>query len=83
MPADEPRGTGDLLPLPATPPGRYRHYKGGLYHVFGVVRHSETLEPLVLYQPLYNDSGLWVRPHALFFGQVEGDGKLQPRFAAV
>ena len=71
----------DLPPLPETRPGRYRHYKGGEYEVIGVARHSETLEALVVYRPLYNDSGLWVRPHAMFFGAVEVDGRRQPRFA--
>ncbi|WP_423600541.1 DUF1653 domain-containing protein [Roseateles sp. MS654] len=77
-------GAGDpLAPLPEAPAGRYRHYKGGEYEVRGVVRHSETLEPLVLYAPLYNDSGLWVRPYAMFFGTVEIDGVCQPRFAPI
>lgn len=71
----------DLPPLPETRPGRYRHYKGGEYEVVGVVRHSETLEPMVLYRPLYNDSGLWVRPYDMFFGTVTVDGRVQPRFA--
>lgn len=71
----------DLPPLPEALPGRYRHYKGGEYEVVGVVRHSETLEPLVLYKPLYNASGLWVRPYAMFFGTVEVDGRAEPRFA--
>jgi hypothetical protein len=73
----------NLPPLPSTPPGRYRHYKGNDYEVIGVARHSETLEPLVVYRPLYNASGLWVRPHAMFFGEVEVGGKRQPRFAKV
>lgn len=73
----------DLSPLPDTPLGRYRHYKGGEYEVVGVARHSETLEPLVVYRPLYNDSGLWVRPHAMFFEQIEIDGQRQSRFAFV
>ena len=70
----------DLAPLPATPLGRYRHYKGAEYEVVGVARHSETLEPLVVYRPLYNDSGWWVRPHAMFFGDVVVDGVSRPRF---
>lgn len=75
-------GAGDpLAPLPEARPGRYRHYKGGEYEVRGVVRHSETLEALVLYAPLYNDSGLWVRPYDMFFGDVVIDGVRQPRFA--
>ncbi|MBL8469758.1 DUF1653 domain-containing protein [Methyloversatilis discipulorum] len=70
----------DLSPLPSITPGRYRHYKGGEYEVVGVVRHSETLEPMVLYRPLYNDSGLWVRPYDMFVGLVEIDGVPQLRF---
>ena len=70
----------DLTPLPDTPAGRYRHYKGGEYEVLGAARHSETLEPLVVYRPLYNASGWWVRPHAMFFGTVCLDGVERPRF---
>jgi hypothetical protein len=73
----------DLPPLPTIPLGRYRHYKGKDYEVVAMVRHSETLEPLVLYRPLYNDSGLWVRPHAMFLQQVEVDGVRQPRFVRI
>ena len=73
----------DLPPLPDTPTGRYRHHKGGEYEVVGVARHSETLEPLVLYRPLYNATGWWVRPHAMFFEDVTVDGVRQPRFARV
>lgn len=73
--------TTDLPPLPAAPPGRYRHYKGGEYEVLGVTRHTETREVLVLYRTLYDDSGLWVRPYEMFFGQVEINGRSQARFA--
>ena len=73
----------DLPPLPSIALGRYRHYKGGEYEVVGVVRHSESLEPLVLYRPLYNDSGMWVRPFAMFLEQVEIDGVMRPRFARI
>ena len=71
----------DLPPLPVTPLGRYRHYKGGEYEVVAVARHSESLQPLVVYQPLYAGAGWWVRPHAMFFEQVEVDGAMTPRFA--
>lgn len=71
-----------LLPeLPQLPPGRYRHYKGNDYEVVGVVRHSETLEPLVLYRALYGEGGLWVRPHAMFVEHVMVDGRSVRRFA--
>ena len=70
----------DLPALPATPLGRYRHYTGGEYEVMGVARHSETHEALVVYRPLYNDSGLWVRPHAMFFQEIDVQGRRVPRF---
>ncbi|MEN9629127.1 MAG: hypothetical protein RJA10_2354 [Pseudomonadota bacterium] len=73
----------DLPPLPATPLGRYRHYKGGEYEVVGVARHSESTEPMVVYRPLYDDSGWWVRPHAMFFEDIEIDGRRQPRFRRI
>ena len=72
--------TDDLPPLPETPPGRYRHYKGMEYELLGAARHSETLEPMVVYRPLCGSSGLWVRPHAMFFEPVLVSGQLQPRF---
>lgn len=75
-----------LPALPDAPRGRYRHYKGGEYELLGVVRHSETLEPLVLYRPLYGNgdrSDDWVRPFAMFFSDVEVDGRRMPRFAPI
>ena len=70
----------DLPPLIETPPGLYRHYKGGEYEVIGTVRHSETLEPMTLYRALYGARGLWVRPAAMFGESVVVDGATQPRF---
>lgn len=72
-----------LPTLPELATGRYRHFKGGNYEVLGMVRHSETLEPLVLYRPLDADLGIWVRPYPMFVAQIEVDGQLQPRFAQV
>ena len=73
----------DLPALPQPPLGRYRHCKGGNYQLLGVVRHSETLEPLVLYRPLDSDVGNWVRPYAMFFEDVVIDGVQQPRFRRI
>jgi len=70
----------DLPPLPTLPAGRYRHYKQRDYEVIGVVRHSETLEPLVLYKALYGEQGMWVRPFAMFTEEVVVDGVSRPRF---
>jgi hypothetical protein len=73
----------NLPPLITTPPGRYRHYKGGLYEVVDTVRHSESLEPMTLYRALYGEQGLWVRPAAMFAETVVIDGVGQPRFTKI
>lgn len=65
------------------PGGKYRHYSGKEYEVIGVARHSETLEELVIYKPLYIDDGLWVRPLKMFEENVEIDGKMVPRFTKI
>ena len=73
-----------LPPLPAEPrPGLYRHYKGNNYRVIGLARHSETLEPLVIYQALYGDHGTWVRPAGMFVETIVFNGQRVPRFAFV
>ena len=64
-------------------PGLYRHYKGNDYYVFQVAHHSETREPLVVYQCLYGDYSWWVRPLAMFTETVEIDGEAIPRFQFV
>ena len=74
----------DLPPLPTEPrPGLYRHYKGNDYRVLGLARHSETLEPLVVYQALYGERGLWGRPAAMFGETVTPAGREIPRFARI
>ena len=57
-------------------PGLYRHYKGGLYTLISIVRHSETEEPLVSYRS-ERAGTLWVRPLSMWSETVDG----QPRFA--
>lgn len=60
--------------------GLYEHYKGGRYRVLALARHSETLEELVVYQALYGEEGIWVRPLAMFLENVIINGQSQPRF---
>ena len=61
-------------------PGKYRHFKGGLYELIGIARHSETLEPMVVYRALYGEGGLWVRPAAMWNEIVEKPEYTGPRF---
>jgi hypothetical protein len=63
--------------------GFYKHYKGQMYQLIAVARHSETLEQLAVYQALYGDFGLWVRPLSMFQETVEHAGQTVPRFAFV
>lgn len=68
--------------------GRYKHFKGGLYEVIGVGRHSESLEELVVYKALYDvpkfgKGSLWVRPKEMFLEKVDLDGKKVSRFEFV
>ena len=66
--------------MPDLKPGRYRHFKGNEYRLLFVATHSETREPMVVYQALYGEKGLWVRPAAMWTERVERDGYSGPRF---
>jgi hypothetical protein len=62
---------------------RYRHFKGNEYLVLYLAKHSETLEELVVYQALYGDRGIWVRPMNMFLEQVEVNGQMINRFEKI
>lgn len=61
-------------------PGRYRHFKGNEYEVLGIAKHSETLEPMVVYRALYGEGGLWVRPAHMWNETLCRDGETFRRF---
>lgn len=62
-------------------PERYfQHFKGGFYKLIFTATHSETLEPYVVYQALYGEKGMWVRPEKMFFEEIERDGRTFKRF---
>lgn len=65
------------------PGGVYRHFKGMEYRVLEVARHSETLEKMVVYQQLYGDRGIWVRPLDMFLEIIEREGRRLPRFEEI
>lgn len=60
--------------------GKYRHFKGKEYEVIGIAKHSETLEPMVVYKALYGDGGIWVRPVHMWNETVEREDYQGPRF---
>ena len=64
-------------------PGLYRHFKGNEYRVLYTSTHSETLEPMVVYQALYGQRGIWVRPAAMWNETVTREGKTLPRFTYI
>ena len=63
--------------------GRYQHFKGNMYEVVDIAKHSETLEDYVVYRALYGDHGLWVRPLTMFNEVVEREGVRHKRFSYV
>lgn len=64
-------------------PGKYRHFKGNEYRLLYLARHSETLAPMVVYQALYGEMGIWVRPAEMWSELVERDDYNGPRFAYI
>jgi Uncharacterized protein conserved in bacteria len=63
--------------------GRYRHFKGKEYLVLHIAKHSETLEPMVVYQALYGEHGIWVRPASMWNEYVNHDGISIRRFTYI
>ena len=61
-------------------PGKYRHFRGKEYELLYVGKHSETLEEMVIYRGLYDESQIWVRPASMWYETVFEDGRSQPRF---
>ena len=64
-------------------PGLYRHFKGNLYRLLYVAKHSETLEPMVVYQALYGEMGIWVRPAQMWNEWVDREDYQGPRFVYI
>ncbi len=65
-------------------PGKYKHFKGDVMEVIGTALHSETLEEFAVYKHITGErageSHYWIRPAAMFFEEVEVNGKKIPRF---
>lgn len=63
--------------------GFYRHFKGNVYELIDVARHSETLEEYVVYRACYGDKEMWVRPAVMWDETVLRDGKEYKRFTYI
>lgn len=64
-------------------PGLWQHFKGNLYRVHAIALHSETGEEMVVYQALYGQRGLWVRPASMWEETVEREDYSGPRFLRI
>lgn len=63
--------------------GTYKHYKGNIYKVLCIAKHSETLEEMVVYQDASNSEKIWARPKDMWCETVEIDGEIIPRFLKI
>ncbi len=63
--------------------GKYKHFKGKEYELIDIVTHSESMEKMVLYKPLYDNSGMWVRPASMWNEYVEYNGSIVKRFTYI
>ena len=61
----------------------YRHFKGNEYRVIGIAKHSETLEEMVVYQALYGEQAVWVRPVSMWSAYVKREEYEGPRFVYI
>ena len=57
--------------------------KGNIYKVLHIAKHSETLEDMVVYQAMYGEHGIWVRPADMFEEVIEREGKIFRRFEPI
>ena len=73
----------DVKPIESDICGVYRHYKGGMYRVVCLAHHSETLEDMVVYEPLDGSTGFWVRPASMWNETVIVDGVERQRFEKI
>ena len=49
----------------------YKHFKGNLYRVEDIAKHSETGEDYVVYRQMYGEESLWIRPLDMFLEKVD------------
>jgi predicted house-cleaning noncanonical NTP pyrophosphatase (MazG superfamily) len=78
------RASHEQLTVPELTPGKYQHYRGDFYEVIGAGLDTETLEPMVIYKPLYDSPvSHWIRPYAIFTEEIEVDNKKVKRFQKV
>lgn len=63
--------------------GKYKHFKGNEYELIDIAIHSETLEEMVVYRPLYGEGKLWVRPASMWNEEVIHNGEKVKRFSYI
>ena len=66
--------------ITSIPIGLYEHFKGKQYRVLHIAKHSETEEAYVVYQQMYGNKEIWIRPLSMFIETIDKNGEKIPRF---
>lgn len=54
----------------------YKHYKGNLYKIIALGKHSENLEEMIVYQSV-KDGQIWIRPKSMWNEIIDNNGTLR------
>ncbi len=63
--------------------GKYKHFKGNVYEVVAIGKHSETLDDMVVYRSVKNENDVWIRPLSMWEESVVFEGKTVSRFTYI
>jgi len=63
--------------------GKYKHFKGNVYELLFIAKHSETMEDMVIYRSINDESKIWERPISMWGETVEYQGKTVARFTYI
>lgn len=61
----------------------YKHFKGNIYKIIAIAKHSETMEDLIIYQQIDEPTKVWARPINMFNDTIIKDNVSYKRFTKI